>query len=863
MSLRLERGLLCILVMVLGLLVVPATTTAEPAAGSQPSSLLVLGPLPAPMGTTGSGPLAPKEDFVPEINPGTTDPAPGDQVVLDPRGAASWREVHPGAGHPISLPKVGIYWIAVRPAVDRWTRLEIELEGGDSRVLYFDGRLLAGPEKGAAGKLEGKAGAARGRHLVLARVERLADAGQAPQVSISIASDPQTTIRWASPGVAAPTRFDDMKRVVSVGPVAVGHEGRLIARRLSFREPDGRGRHSRLDILGADGKVVAASVGDGTAFPIAFTTNTKTNLLLIREKGKHGTDLLLFDPDNGTIKTVARDLPELGFVRWGPGGTHLLLSSSLGVKKSPRDPKAAHQERALREKLSDYRTAPHLWLLEVATGARRELTAPGDWVLDDAAFVPAKRSIVYARTVPTKDRPWFATEIRWIDLIEGKDTLVKTFVGGWESRPAQLAPSLDGAEVAFIGPPDQVGAGHPEHNVYNRAVWLLNVESKKLTKITSDRGPAYTLGRGDFLSWTHDGHGLLAGATDGSVTRLVRIDRAGDGWKADRLGTIAEAISGPVMSPDRTVVAYVASGRAVPPEIHTMEVKNGDEKVVERPNAGLAKVWRLSRPEKAPFAVAGGRYIDAWWYPPTVQVDRGKTPLIVYYYGGATPTTRRFNSTHQVLAANGYAVLVINPHGALGYGGKFADAHVNDWGPKAAADIQAGIDAFLGSHPEIDAKRIGIYGGSYGGFMTEYLVSHSDRFAAAVAMYGISDIAGYWGGGAWGYTYGDTALAGSFPWNAEKLFAEHSPLENADKIHTPLLLLHGEADHNVPVVQSKELYTALKLLGRPVELVLFPGEDHGIAGSWKNWVGHWTMMLDFFDRYLRGEPEAWNARWQR
>jgi dipeptidyl aminopeptidase/acylaminoacyl peptidase len=207
-------------------------------------------------------------------------------------------------------------------------------------------------------------------------------------------------------------------------------------------------------------------------------------------------------------------------------------------------------------------------------------------------------------------------------------------------------------------------------------------------------------------------------------------------------------------------------------------------------------------------------------------------------------------------------VLVINPRGAAGYGDAFADHHAGDWGPAAAADILAGVDDFLAAHPEIDSERIGIYGGSYGGFMTDYLVTETDRFAAAVSMYGISDLATYWGQGTWGWTYGDMSAAGRTPWSDPEYFVAHSPLFRADRVQTPLLLLHGAADVNVPPGESVQLFTALAVREVPVELVTFPGEDHGISGTWENRVLHRTMMLEWFDRFLKGQPAAWEHRWR-
>jgi dipeptidyl aminopeptidase/acylaminoacyl peptidase len=145
--------------------------------------------------------------------------------------------------------------------------------------------------------------------------------------------------------------------------------------------------------------------------------------------------------------------------------------------------------------------------------------------------------------------------------------------------------------------------------------------------------------------------------------------------------------------------------------------------------------------------------------------------------------------------------------------------------------------------------------------MTMSLLTQTDMFAAGVSMYGISNIASYWGEGIWGSTYGDMALAGSYPWNTPDLYADRSPLFHADKITTPLLLLHGAVDANVPPGESEQMFTALKMLGRDVELVRFADEDHGISGSWDNRVAHRTMMLEWFDRWLKNDSTEWDTRW--
>ena len=147
-------------------------------------------------------------------------------------------------------------------------------------------------------------------------------------------------------------------------------------------------------------------------------------------------------------------------------------------------------------------------------------------------------------------------------------------------------------------------------------------------------------------------------------------------------------------------------------------------------------------------------------------------------------------------------------------------------------------------------------GASYGGFMTQYLQMKTNLFAAAISHAGISNIASYWGGGYWGYTYGEVAQYGSYPWNNPDLYVKHSPLFNADKIHTPILFLHGTADTNVPNTESQQLYTALRLLGRPTSYIQVEGENHHVADyhKRKQWQ---AAIMAWFAKYLQGDDAWW------
>ena len=260
------------------------------------------------------------------------------------------------------------------------------------------------------------------------------------------------------------------------------------------------------------------------------------------------------------------------------------------------------------------------------------------------------------------------------------------------------------------------------------------------------------------------------------------------------------------------------------------------------------------------FTSTDGTIIQGRYYlPPNFDASR-KYPMIVYYYGGTSPTNRalEFSYSMHMYAALGYVVYTLNPSGTTGFGQEFAARHVNAWGDKTADEIIQGTEQFCKEHSFVNPKKIGCAGASYGGFMTQYLQTKTDLFAAAVSHAGISALSSYWGEGYWGYGYCSVANTGTYPWNNPEFYTKHSPLFNADKIKTPLLLLHGNADTNVPVGESIQMFLALKLLGKTVEFVQVDGEDHGVADykkrlEWQNTIFAW------FAKYLKDEPQWWDA----
>ena len=190
-----------------------------------------------------------------------------------------------------------------------------------------------------------------------------------------------------------------------------------------------------------------------------------------------------------------------------------------------------------------------------------------------------------------------------------------------------------------------------------------------------------------------------------------------------------------------------------------------------------------------------------------------KYPLIVYYYGGTTPTTRGIGIPYcaQLFASRDYVVYVIQPSGTIAFGQEFSAHHVNAWRKRTTNDIVERKPLCFVAHSFVKTTQIGCIGASYGGFMTQYLQTQNDIFAAAVSHASISDVTSYCEEGYWGYSYNAIAAADSYFWKNPKLFTKQGSLFNIDKINTPLLLLHGTVDTYVPIGESIQLFNALKI----------------------------------------------------
>ncbi|OAT83110.1 peptidase [Bacillus sp. MKU004] len=288
-----------------------------------------------------------------------------------------------------------------------------------------------------------------------------------------------------------------------------------------------------------------------------------------------------------------------------------------------------------------------------------------------------------------------------------------------------------------------------------------------------------------------------------------------------------------------------------PGELYTLHVPTGKIEKMTDVNAGWLNGRQLSSPEMFMIDGGDGLPLQGWIMKPVNFSEGNKYPLIVEIHGGPhTMYGNTFFHELQLLAGSGYGVLYINPRGSHGYGQAFVDAVRGDYGGGDYRDIMAAVDYVLEEYKWIDDSRLGVTGGSYGGFMTNWIISHSDRFKAAVTQRSISNWISFYGVSDIGYYFSEWQMKCELH-DIETLW-KHSPLAYVKNIHTPLLILHSEKDYRCPIEQAEQLYIALKRDGKQSRFVRFPESNHNLSRTGRPSLREARLqeIIDWFDRYL-------------
>jgi dipeptidyl aminopeptidase/acylaminoacyl peptidase len=258
--------------------------------------------------------------------------------------------------------------------------------------------------------------------------------------------------------------------------------------------------------------------------------------------------------------------------------------------------------------------------------------------------------------------------------------------------------------------------------------------------------------------------------------------------------------------------------------------------------------------EEIRFKSPDGSDVQGWVIRPVGFEEGEKYPLILSIHGGPHGmSTIGFRDYFQLLAAQGYAVLYTNPRASLGYGEKFSRDIWEDWGGRCYEDLMAGVDHVL-EMGFVDEERMGVTGGSFGGYMTNWIVGQTDRFSAAITSAGLSNLVSFYGTTDEQF-FLECEYKGT-PWTNREAYLKHSPIWYAENFKTPTMIIHGQYDFRVRTEQAEQMFTALQKAGAPSVYVWFPDEGHGVRKP-KHRKLYYKLILDWFDHWLKGEPSKY------
>ncbi len=594
-----------------------------------------------------------------------------------------------------------------------------------------------------------------------------------------------------------------------------------------------------------------------------WSPDGKTIAFVSNRDDEEQPQIYLISVQGGEAERLTDLKGEIGAMEWSPDGQRLLLqfrkkdAEVLEREKDEQKKKLGIVERRITRlfyKLDGYGYLPkerwHIWTVDIRTGKGKQLTGGEIYDETEPAWSPDSKWIVFvSNRQPDPDLRPDAVDLYRIPADGGDMELIQTPVG-----PKGLPScSPDGKWIAYLG---YEGEGEWWKN---QSLWVVPADGSGKARNLTGRHDLHAAA--DVLNdlpgalitmpptWTLDSSRIYFQAAEHGSVWLWSIGVKGDDLRPEI--EVSGVVGAYTFDRDHRKMAYFLGRMEFPGRVMVWYVGAGKIRTLAKPNRNLLARLDLGMVDEVWFKGKDGYSLQGWILKPPDFDPSRKYPSVLEIHGG--PQTQYgwfFMHEFYLLAAKGYVVYFSNPRGGRGYGEDHTKAIWGAWGTVDYDDLMAwAVCAKM--QPYIDPNRMGVTGGSYGGYMTLWIIGHTQRFKAAVAQRAVSNLISMWGSSDFNWVFQQPLEAGP-PWEDFQKYWDRSPVAHLGNASTPTLLIHSEQDHRCPIEQGEQAFVALKVKGVDTEMVRFPGEPHGLSrtGRTDRRIARLNHILRWFDKYL-------------
>jgi dipeptidyl aminopeptidase/acylaminoacyl peptidase len=666
-----------------------------------------------------------------------------------------------------------------------------------------------------------------------------------------------TATRAQSPAKHAIT-FQDLIHMHRIAEPQISPDGTWVAYTVSTPDLDANRGISNIWLVPVSGGAAMQLTQSGHDSSPVWSPDGKTLAFLSSRSGN--SEVYLLSMDGGEAQQFTYLSTGADIVKWSPDGKTIAFTSSVypdckddacdssrDAEKEKNKVKAHVAENLLYRHWTHWNEGKrgHLFVIGLEPGATpRDLTQGANYDVppderggpDDLNFSPDSKEICFTAVTDK------------VEAISTNGDLFTVPVSGGEPKRITSQPGFDGNPVyspdgKYIGYHAQLTAGYEADRW---RVMLYDRSSGKIDNLSEGFDRSAT-----GLVWSADSKSILFIAENETLQPIYSLTL---GAASQPAKVVAESFNTSLsLSKDGKTLAFERISLTMPAEIFAASSDGSNVRQLSHQNAELLSTLEMNAPETFWFEGAGGTKVQAMLIRPPQFDATKKYPLLVLLHGGpqtmwSNAWSYRWNA--EVFSGAGYVTLMINRRGSTGYGQKFTDEITNDWGGKAYIDVMNGVDYSVKKYPFIDGNRMAAAGGSYGGYMANWIATHTGRFKAIISHAGIYDkVAMYATEELW---FEDHDMQGE-PWTAPDNYRKWSPSTYAadlGKFKTPTLIVAGERDYRVPYTQSLEFFSALQRQGVPSKLVVFPDEGHWVLKP-QNSQFWYKTFLDWLAAYVK------------